>query len=494
MKFLNTLVMIVVCSLSIYAQTDKEKAVATVSKNTIEGHIYFLADDLLKGRETGTPENRIAASYLANALRSYGVQPNPLSGTYFQQVLLDKKSPPQVLALELNGERIEQLAPLAAVPMEYRGEAIYLGYGLETDYENKEVAGKLVLIHGGSEEARDARAAFRLRARKEALAKENGSVGIIELIDTEETMWGYIEHNFNTPQYSIPDDSEENPVEEEAFEYLWVQDAGGERMASLQAMASIPVSLSSSGYGTDTIQSQNVVGVVEGSDPKLKDEYIIYSAHYDHVGIGTPDADGDTIYNGARDNAVGTTTVLSMAENLGRYATKRSALFIFFTAEEKGLLGSEYYVENPVIPLNQMVYCFNSDNAGYNNTDLVTIIGLTRTTAEQNIRKAVTAFGLKAIDDPAPEQGLFDRSDNVHFARKGIPAPTFSLGFDAFDGDVTKYYHRPGDEADTMDYDYLEQFFRAYVLAGRLLGNDLQTPFWITGDKYEAAGKELYKE
>ncbi len=492
MKFLTILALSCLVSFGLFGQSDKEKASATVSKNTIKGHIYFLADDLLKGRETGTPENRIAAAYLANTLRSYGVLPNPLTGTYYQPVPLNRKSPPRVLKLELNGEQIRQMAPLAAEPLEYKGEAMYLGYGLEADYEDREVSGRLVVLKGGSEEALDAGAAFRLRAKKEAIAKEKGAVGVIELLDTEDNMWGYIEHNFNTAQYSIP--GEENPGSENLFTYLWLRDAGGERLSSLQEMGNIPVSLSSSGYSTDTIVSQNVIGLIEGSDPKLREEYIIYSAHYDHVGIGTPDETGDSIYNGARDNAVGTTTVLSMAENLAKYRTKRSGLFIFFTAEEKGLLGSEYYVENPVVPLNKTVYCFNSDNAGYNNTELATIIGLTRTTAEEKIRKAVSDFGLDAIDDPAPEQGLFDRSDNVHFAQKGIPAPTFSLGFNAFNGDVTKYYHRPGDEADSMDYDYLEKFFKAYVLAGRLLANDPNTPFWVAGDKYEAAGKALYAE
>ncbi|RZV58890.1 MAG: M28 family peptidase, partial [Flavobacteriaceae bacterium] len=171
----------------------------------------------------------------------------------------------------------------------------------------------------------------------------------------------------------------------------------------------------------------------------------------------------------------------------------RSALFILFTGEEKGLLGSNYYVENPVLPLNQMVYCFNSDNGGYNDTSLATIVGLTRTTAEKNITNAASKFGLTAIEDPAKEQGLFDRSDNVNFAKKGIPAPTFSLGFTAFNGDVTKYYHRPGDEANTLDYDYLLKFFRAYVLSGRNIANDMATPTWVSGDKYEAASKTLYK-
>lgn len=493
MKFLSSFVLLFLYSLSLFSQSDKEKVAATVNKSSIEGHIYFLSDDLLKGRETGTPEIKIAAAYLANTLRGYGIKPSPVTGSYYQAVPLDKKSPPGVLTLELDGEAIEQLAPLDALPMEYIGEALYLGYGLESDYTGKEVAGKLVVVRGGSETAQDARGAFRLRATKTALAKEHGVLGIIELLDTEDTMWGYIEHNFNTAQYSIPKGPGEEAPDEPNFTYLWLKDSGGERANTLSARESLPVRLSCGGYRMESVTSQNVIGVVEGSDPKLKEEFIIYSAHYDHVGIGTPDASGDTIYNGARDNSVGTTTVLSMAENLARYPTKRSALFILFTAEEKGLLGSKYYVENPVIPLDQTVYCFNSDNAGYNNTELATIIGLTRTTAEKNIREAVAAFGLKAIDDPAPEQGLFDRSDNVHFAAKGIPAPTFCMGFDAFDGDVTKYYHRPGDEADTLDFNYLEQFFRAYVLAGRLLANDPVKPFWVAGDTYEAAGKALYQ-
>ncbi|WP_411768159.1 M28 family peptidase [Winogradskyella sp. A3E31] len=321
--------------------TDKELTEKTTTKSDIEGHIYFLADDLLKGRETGTPENKIAAAYLANTLRSYGVKPNPESGDYYQRMTLE-----------------------------------------------------------------------------------------------------------------VP--------------------ARGERPAQ-------------------SFDSQNVIGVVEGTDPELKNQYIIYSAHYDHVGVRKIPNQTDSIFNGARDNAVGTTTVLAMAKNLAQFPTKRSALFILFTGEEKGLLGSRYYVENPVLPLEQMVYCFNSDNGGYNDTSIATIVGLERTSVGQHIKDASAAFGLEAIDDPAGEQGLFDRSDNVSFAKKGIPAPTFSMGFRSFDGDVTKYYHQPIDEANSLDYDYLTKFFRAYVLSGRKIGNDPKTPVWTAGDKYEAVSKELYK-
>jgi len=473
------------------AQTEIEKVKETVSKSDIEGHIYFLADDALKGRATGTPELKIAASYLANTLRGYGVKPNPKTGTYYQEVKLKRVSPPKEASININNQAISNFVFLDVSAMTSNTNAIYLNYGLVDDYTNKDLNGKVIVIKAGSSETNDTRAAFGLRRQKQKLAKEHGVAAIIELLNTDDNMWSFIDHNFNEPSLSV--DLGESDNNSNDLTYVWALDKEGKIAEQLSTLKTISSKITIGEKLEEPVISQNVIGVVEGTDPKLKNEYIIYSAHYDHVGIGAPDETGDTIYNGARDNAVGTTTVLAMAENLAKYPTKRSALFILFTGEEKGLLGSQYYVENPVLPLNQMVYCFNSDNAGYNDTSLISVIGLTRTTAENNIFSAAETFGLKAIEDPAKEQGLFDRSDNVNFAKKGIPAPTFSLGFTAFNGDVTKYYHRPGDEAHTLDYDYLLKFFRAYILAGRNIANDLATPVWNNGDKYEEASKELYQ-
>lgn len=491
MKYRILLAFLIISCTILNAQTEIEKVEATITKSQIEGHIYFLADDLLKGRATGSAENKIAASYLANTLRSYGVKPNPKTGNYYQEVKLQKKTPPSESSISINKISYDKVAILNASPIDFNGKAIQLGYGLESDYEGEKVSGKIILIKGGSPESEEARAAFGMRKEKIALAKKNGVLGIIELINTNERTWGFIDHNFNEESLSVASMEDEN--NNESFSYSWVYDENGAIGSSILSKKEIPLSIKMTEESTSPVVSYNVIGVVEGTDPKLKNEFIIYSAHYDHVGIGRADQTGDTIYNGARDNAVGTTTVLSMAQNLAKYPTKRSALFILFTGEEKGLLGSEYYVEHPVLPLDQMVYCFNSDNGGYNDTSLATIIGLDRTTASQNIKDAATTFGLKAIDDPAPEQGLFDRSDNVHFAKKGIPAPTFSMGFSSFDGEVTKYYHQPGDEANTLDYDYLLKFFQSYVLSGRNIANDPVTPFWVQGDKYEEKGNELYK-
>ena len=489
MRTISILILFLLVGNIAWTQSDQEKVAETVNGNTIKGHIYFLADDFLKGRETGTPENKIAASYLANTLRSYGVLPNPLSGNYYQEVALERSFPANKSIVDIEGLEIDKTAGLRVSNMSYEGDFVYAGYGLEDDYQGLEVKGKIVMIKAGNASGGDAQRAFNLLKEKRNLALEKGALAVIEFIQAQDQLWGYIDHQFNAPGIAL-----EKEAENAGYTYIWVQDADGSLMSKVSSKPVHKGKLALEVPEKEAFVSYNVIGMVPGTDPELKDEFIIYSAHYDHVGIGSPDATGDTIYNGARDNAVGTTTVLSMAENLAKYPTRRSALFILFTAEEKGLLGSEYYVENPVIPLKQMVYCFNSDNGGYNDTSLATIIGLSRTTATPHIQKAASVFGLKAIDDPAPEQGLFDRSDNVHFAKKGIPAPTYSLGFTSFDGEVTKYYHRPGDEADTMDYIYLEKFFRAYVMAGRLIGNDPTTPVWTSGDKYEAAAKALYNE
>ncbi|MDO1450166.1 M28 family peptidase [Rhodocytophaga aerolata] len=177
---------------------------------------------------------------------------------------------------------------------------------------------------------------------------------------------------------------------------------------------------------------------------------------------------------------------------MSKYPTKRSALFILFTGEEVGLLGSKWYVDHPLVPLDKMVFCLNSDNRGYTDTSLITVVGLGLTTADESLNQAAIPFGLKVIDDPAPEQNLFDRSDNLHFAQKGIPAPTISMGFTSFNEEIKKYYHQAADNPNTLDYEYLFKFFQAYVLAGRKIANDSKTPFWKPGDKYEAAGKKLY--
>ena len=475
---------------NLLAQTEKELTEETVTKNKIEGHIHFLAADELRGREVGTPEVDISAKYIATSFMKYGVQ--PIEGSYFQNVPMEKSVPPSAYALKMNGNIAEpdNLMYLSGDNMNISEAFVYLNYGFQSDFDNAQVKGKVVVTMAGNAEAKDIRTAMQERKTKVELAKQAGAIGLVELFDEKPDNWDRYKDYFSHSSVKLV--SNEPQAEKENFFSIWAIDNEGQMKNSLRLkMRSIEVTIA--GQMKLEINSRNVVGMVEGTDPKLKEEYIIYSAHYDHNGVGKANAEGDSIYNGARDNAVGVVTVMSAAENIAKYPTKRSALFILFTAEEKGLLGSKYYADNPLIPMNQMVYCFNSDNGGYNDTSLTTIVGLGRTTAEQHIVDASAAFGLKAIDDPAGEQGLFDRSDNVNFAKKGVPAPTFSMGFTAFDDEIFKYYHQTRDNPESIDYDYLEKFFSAYVMSCRLIANDAKTPFWVKGDKYYEAGKSLYK-
>ena len=163
------------------------------------------------------------------------------------------------------------------------------------------------------------------------------------------------------------------------------------------------------------------------------------------------------------------------------------------TAEEEGLLGSTHYVANPPVSLNKTVFALNVDGAGFDSTDAVTVLGLDRTTAAQQIKKACAVFGLQALPGPSQLQSLFDRSDNVVFARAGVPAPTFSPVIRSLEGDAFRYYHQPDDEAgDDFDFAYLLRFSQAFAAAARAIADSDSTPRWVSGDPLEKISEALY--
>jgi Zn-dependent M28 family amino/carboxypeptidase len=228
----------------------------------------------------------------------------------------------------------------------------------------------------------------------------------------------------------------------------------------------------------------------------LNKEFVVLSAHFDHVGTlqssDRPATQTDSIFNGARDNAFGVTALLSAAKVLAKHPPKRSVLVVALTAEEIGLIGSKYFVEHPPVPLEKMIFNLNTDGAGQSDSTIVAVMGLNRVGAADEITLACKAFGLEPFADPAPEQNLFDRSDNVSFAAVGIPAPTFSPGFRQFDNSILKHYHQPSDEVETLDFDYVLKFCKAFALASRKVADKSQRPRWADGDKYQPAFIELY--
>jgi Zn-dependent M28 family amino/carboxypeptidase len=243
------------------------------------------------------------------------------------------------------------------------------------------------------------------------------------------------------------------------------------------------------------IASANVVGVLRGSDPVLKDTYVVYSAHLDHVGVG-PEVAGDRIYNGAYDNASGSAVVLEVARALAglEVRPRRSLLFVFVTGEEKGLLGSDYFAQHPTVPAQGLVADVNVDMPLflYPPADVVAF-GAENSSLQAVTERAVGRMGMKLAPDPLPAQNLFVRSDQYSFVRRGVPAVMLMPGFQSEqagqDGGkivgefLEKNYHQPTDDLKVpMDLGAAEKFIRVNVLIGYAIASDPEPPRWNPGN------------
>lgn len=466
-----------------------------LTRNELEAQLRFLASDELQGRRTGSTGNLVAARYIAEQFRVLGLKPVAGQSDYYQKVPFLQTKPVAYARLQIGADSLQlgnQFVLISGAKTQVKAETVYIGYGL-TDgadgYNGRDVRGKIVVAQVGSPEATTNRGLMAASEQKRKLAAEKGAVGLIELYTSGTYPWPIVTRAFQGEQLGLAP-----ATEAPTLLHLWV-DNGKNQLAGLKDGVQT-VSVETSGRQQQIIDAVNVAAVIEGTDPKLKNEYVLLSAHFDHVGVGKqggqPYTSADSIFNGARDNAFGVVALLASAKTLQAQRPKRSILILAVTGEELGLLGSRYYAEHPLIPLKQTVFNLNSDGAGYTDTTIVSVLGLDRTGAKTEIETASKAFGLGVFADPAPEQNLFDRSDNVNFAVKGIPAPTFSGGFKKFDESLFKYYHQAADNPDTIDYGYLLKFCKAFSYTARLIADKPTRPKWIAGDKYEAASKALY--
>ncbi|MCH6235118.1 M28 family peptidase [Cognataquiflexum rubidum] len=480
-------------ALSVWAfqvQAQKSSIESAFNEKEAISHFRYLASDELMGRDPIRPEMDAASRYISEQFWKYGAKPINGAESYYQNIPFRLSSPPSKGTVSLGANAFEQgdgLLVLDGPSLTGKFELVVVGYGQESDYVGKEVNGKIVVTNVGAPNRLSPADLFSAGRDKISLAKSKGAIALIEMYNVPSVPWNLVANYLNRPQLTV-----DNTDGAESIPYIWLKDLNNEQINAIGKGTYTTADVQIQGKVNKKIIGKNVVAIIEGTDPKLKNEYVMLSAHYDHVGVGKPNTEGDSIYNGARDNAVGTVAVINAAKYFAKNPPKRSILLCAWTAEEKGLLGSAYFAENPLIPLNQIIFNLNIDNGGYNDTSIVTVIGLGRTSADPLIEKAVADFGLKATSDPSPEQGLYDRSDNVNFARKGIPAPTFSLGFTAFDDEINKYYHQPGDEVDSFDLDYALLYWKSYILAAQNIANWAERPTWKSGDKYEAISKELY--
>jgi Zn-dependent M28 family amino/carboxypeptidase len=257
------------------------------------------------------------------------------------------------------------------------------------------------------------------------------------------------------------------------------------------------------------IKSNNVVGKIEGSDPKLKDQYVIYTAHWDHLGIGVPNAKGDKIYNGAQDNASGTAGLMEIARGFKALpnAPKRSILFLSVTAEEKGLLGSRYYAENPIYPLADTVADINMDVLNvYGPTRDITVVGLGNSSLDDVLRRAAAEKGRVLRPDPEPEVGGFYRSDHFSFAKQGVPSLDTDSGIDYIGkpagwglkkrGEYTANdYHKPSDEIKPdWNLQGAVDDLRLLATVGYRVANTPAYPTWSPGTEFKAKREQMLKD
>lgn len=466
----------------------------------IRVQMEFLAGDFLAGRYTGSPGNDVAAEYIAAHLRAYGYTSPEGVEDFKQYVPFKASKPPVSSSMTVNKKSLEagkDFIILSGPAANLKGSGVFAGHGwvdAETDhddYANLDVKGKVVFVLPGPPGAKDPGSIVGAMRQKRELAEARGAAALVELYQLP-FPWAMFANYFGGESLQLADEEKSDSK----IVYAWLNKTEALPFTTVQTAKKLQVSLRSTGFISNPVRSQNVVGVLEGSDPALKDEYLLITAHFDHVGVGkqggayTP---ADSIFNGARDNAFGTIALLNTAKALAELRPARSVIILAVTGEEIGLLGSEYYANHPVVPLEQVIFNFNTDGAGYNDTGAVAIIGWNRTGTNEMLVAGSTPFGLRIIEDPAPEQGLFDRSDNVSFARRGVPALSFSPGFVEFDDAMMKYYHQVGDEPATIDYAYLTKYCQAFAHSCRFIANHPTRPQWAAGDKYEAAGKALYK-
>ncbi len=497
----------------------------------LKAHVAFLADDSLKGRDTGSPEFDTAAHYVASRMLAAGLVPGGDDGGWFQKVPLVGTRPDgkgtmtltrggAQTALAFGQDFITGINPL--VPdFSASGEVVFAGYGVidktsgRDDYKGLDVRGKVVaILYGGPADLpSEVRAHYGSREVKAEIAAAHGAKGLIFIESTMlHTVYPFhiIAASWEEPgmRWAEPDGkphvaagglpglgilSQAGAAKLFAgsrfkWDAVLAADAAGKKVPT--GDLGVTVSMHQAGK-IWAVPSVNVVGLLEGSDPGLKAETVILSAHLDHIGISAPDARGDTINNGAMDNAVGVASMLEVARafQASGKRPRRSILFIALTAEEKGLIGSDYFARHPTSSAGTIVANVNLDMPilTYKFEDLV-VYGADRTSIGPIVARVAGAEGVALTPDPAPEQASFVRSDHYSFVRTGVPAVSIEPGPKgpgkaAIEDFLEHHYHQPSDEV-TLPIDWGQgvRFVKLNYEIARALADGDARASWNKGD------------
>jgi Zn-dependent M28 family amino/carboxypeptidase len=508
-----------------------------ISGERIRAHVKFLASDLLEGRGVGARGGDLATDYIATQLALIGAKPAGDNGTYFQNFTLvgvEAQPSAQLSAIAPGGAAIsfQWLDEFVGAALQQKPEnefdagAIFVGHGITApeyqwdDYNGVDVRGKVVVLFT-SEPPSDDPKFFTGRALtyygrwtyKFEEAARRGAVAaiIIHTTPTASYGWDVVRSSWGREDIEV----KVAPGVHALTLAAWVTAEVGEKIASslgktvdeLLKMAdtrgfkAIPLPLRFRGRvpaKIREIKTRNVVAKIEGSDPQSKDQAVVFSAHWDHLGIGTP-VNGDPIYHGAVDNATGCGMLLEMARAWAALPEKprRSAIFVSVAAEEAGLLGSRYFGEHPVVPAGKIAAALNFDGfQPWGRSRDVVVNGADRTTLFPIVEEAAQRFGFTIAPDPLPEAGLYYRSDHFSFARVGIPSFSVEEGRDLLGkppGTGEKLYtdfndhryHQPTDQYhDDWDFSGMETYARFGFLIGVSIANAPALPTWRAGDEF----------
>lgn len=536
-----SLLFLVVLSLQALAQkvpisSSVKKAMNQIDTLTIRNHIAYLADDKLKGRLPGTEGYQAAVDYVIDQYKKIGVEPGGDPGQYTQKLFLRKTVIENASAKATLKDAVGNVDSLVFgkdfTPVPHplspkasgEGKLVFVGYGVDipglySDYEGVEVKGKVVVFVSGVPDGIPASTLvshFSSPGNKMNTAFTKGAIGSIMVT---------LGANFSNSNPVLQSNVALNPEKTTAYGRGFVGNLGfalngsksfltglflnsgknlNQILANIKARKNssfeFPYSFSAS-YANrhNEFESHNVIGLIPGSDPKLKNEYVVHSAHLDHVGIGRPEK-GDSIFNGAHDNASGVASLLEIARVYvnGKAKPKRSVLIVMVTAEEMGLVGSAYFAANPSVPKSSIVANVNTDMP----TVIAPLLSVVPLGAEHssligNVKFAADYLGLDIEVDPEPEQNRFVRSDQYSFVVSSIPAlhikygnktniPGFNL--DAFIKDWrAKYYHRAADGMEGIfNFTAAKTYVQLNFLISYSIANTPAKPVWNPGDLFGA--------
>ena len=519
-----------------------EDAAATISADYLRDIIVEISDDSYEGRGPGSRGDEKTRTWLAEQLEAIGLEPGGKDGSWqqpFDLVGVNARQP-DTLTFEGDGKAMtlkqwDQFIVSSGVQSERAevqdAELIFVGYGIQApeydwdDYAGADVSGKIVVIMNNDPDwdpelfAGETRLWYGRWDYKYLTAARQGAAGAI-IIHTQPSA-GY---PYQVVQTSWTGEQFELPAGDEARSQVlgWFTEDAARDLISMAGFdldelreaaynrdfEPVPLGITTSiGFDVDVsrVQSGNVLALLPGSDPALRDEVVIYTAHHDHLGIGKPNNAGDDIYNGARDNASGVAQVLAIARAMKALpeAPRRSILVALVGAEEQGLLGSQWYAENPTFSPGKIAANLNYDSGNiWGYTHDVTFVGLGKSSIDSLASMIAGEQGRIVTADQFSDRGYFYRSDQFNFAKIGVPAMYLHTGTDFVDRPpewgreqqnryTDVHYHQPSDELDdSWNFDGMVQDAKLGYWTGLAIANANEMPVWNAGDEFEAARLE----